>query len=113
MKVKSKKGRGGFVTNMEYRNITGKNVKYGYNLTMKYPYVDNAEDADDPKMPVLENYCINNLKCDGVEFPIIIEGIEGCTFNNIVLEDVELLNSKNVATVEFAENINMNKVTIK
>lgn len=113
IKVKSKKGRGGFVTNMEYRNITGKNVKFGYNLTMKYPYVDNAEVADDPKMPILENYCINNLKCDGVNKPIIIEGIEGCTFNNIVLEDVELLNSNNVVTIEFAENVNMNNVSIK
>ena len=113
IKVKSKKGRGGYVKNMEYRNITGKNVKYGFNLTMKYPYVDNAEDVTDPKIPVLENYCVNNLKCDGVEFPIIIEGIEDGVFKNIYLEDVELNDSKNVVTVEMAENVNMSNVTIK
>jgi len=108
IKIKSKKGRGGYVKNIEYRNISGKNVKYGIFLTMKYPYADSAEDVK--KMPILMNYSVSRLNCDDVEYPLIIEGVEDCPFKNINIENTVFAKSKNVATVELAENINMTNV---
>ena len=109
IKIKSKKGRGGYVRNIEYRNIIGKNVKYGIFLTMKYPYADSAEDVK--KMPILMNYAVSGLKCDGVEFPLIIEGIDDCLFKNINIENTAFAESRNVATIEFAENVNITDTT--
>ncbi len=112
MKIKSKKGRGGYVRNIEYRNITAKNLKWGINVTLKYAYDDQFSGNDLDAMPDISNIHYENIVCENAANSVLIQGVEDCHIKNVSLKNVTVINCGTPIGAEYTDNIEMNNVSI-
>ncbi len=112
MRIKSKKGRGGYVKNIEYRNIKAQKVKYGISITLKYSYDDKFAGNGLEAMPDIENIYYENYECDAPEKSIEITGVRDCHIKNISMKNIKMTNAATGICVECTDNINMENVSI-
>ena len=89
--IKSRRGRGGIVENIVYRNLSLKNItKQAITIDMNYDVGNNPDvDQSGPEgVPIFRDITIENLTCDGAADAIQIRGlqespVQGVTLNNI------------------------------
>lgn len=112
VKIKSKKGRGGYVKNIEYRNIKAENVLFGISITLKYSYDDQFAGNDLEAMPEVCNIHCENFECNGAENAIQLQGVDGCHISDISLKNVSISNAKNGFLAEYADNVNTQNISI-
>jgi polygalacturonase len=91
IRIKSKDGRGGFVENVDYKNIHMKKGMRGINLSYRYS-CEATDDAKEPGkyMPVLRNISFENITCDDVDDGISIDGIPGGVMENIHFKSIAM-----------------------
>jgi len=112
MKIKSKKGRGGYVQNIEYRNIKASKLLYGISVTLKYSYDDIFAGNDLEAMPDIKNIHFENFECDTAENAVLLQGVSGCHVSDISLKNINVKNAKNGIVCEYADNVSMENVSI-
>lgn len=112
LKIKSKKGRGGYVKNIEYRNITAENVRFGINVTLKYAYDDQFAGNDLEQMPEIENIHYENIMCDNAQNPVLIQGVKDCHIRNVSMNNVTAKNCDLPIAAEYTDNIEMCNVAV-
>lgn len=112
MRIKSKKGRGGFVRNIEYRNMKAEKVKYGISITLKYSYDDVFAGNGLEAMPEIGNIYYENYECDAPQKSIEITGVKDCHIKNIYMKDIKMTNAETAFCFECTDNINMENVSI-
>lgn len=114
IRIKTMKGRGGYVENIDIENI-----KSGYSrdsviyITMRYagePLDDKSKPIEN--MPELRNISIKNVcgKTKGCGIRII--GENGYEIKNLYLSDIDVT-SKDSLHIENVENLNMNNVNVR
>jgi len=90
LRIKSARGRGGIVKNIEYSNITMKNVKAPINITAYYPKIpkqDSAQAVTDTT-PKYSRIKIMNLTADSPKNAGFIVGTPEWPITEILLENV-------------------------
>lgn len=97
VRIKTRRGRGGTVENITYRNMKLKNiVKQAITIDMYYD-VGNNPDVDQggkEGLPIIRNVTVDNLTCDGAAQAILIRGLPDSAIENVTLRDVHIKNAK-------------------
>ena len=107
------KGRGGYIKNIDFENLSFKNVrKIAIKLTFRY----NAEPLDDQNAPVtdvpdLSSISVKNLKCERANYGAVIQGIKNFPLREIYLEDVDI-NAYHASIIEDVQGLYTDNVKI-
>ena len=97
VRIKTRRGRGGTVENIVYRNMTLKNIeKQAITIDMFYDVGNNpgVDQTGKDGIPVIRNVLVENLTCDGAAQAIVIRGLEDSLIENVTLKDVHVKNAK-------------------
>ncbi|XP_057439148.1 probable polygalacturonase isoform X2 [Lotus japonicus] len=89
IRIKTSRGRGGYVRNIYISNMTLVNIEYA--ITFNGLYGEHPDDAYDPNaLPVIEKITIKDVIGENIKQAGILEGIEGDNFVNICLSNISL-----------------------
>ncbi len=112
-RIKTMKGRGGYVENIDFENFTIQcATNQAISITMRYtgePLDDQSKPLEN--MPEIRNISVNNLKCVDSNAGIELYGIKGYELKNIHLSNLDIRSARPV----FAENVlglNMENVNL-
>src|SRR5215212_7771939 len=78
VRIKTRRGRGGTIENIVYRNVSIKNIqKQAITIDMFYDVGNNPEvDQSGPDgIPAIRDVTIENLHCEGAAKAIVIRGL--------------------------------------
>ncbi len=109
IRIKSGRGIGGLVYNVYYSNITMKNVTNPIYSTFDYPIPAGTDTLT--KIPVLNNFFINNLTATGSGNAGIINGLANSILQNIVFTNVNITAKKGM-TMSYANRVTFKNVII-
>ncbi|CAL9111555.1 unnamed protein product [Musa textilis] len=89
IRVKTAAGRGGYVRNIFYHNVTLDNVRVG--IVIKTDYNEHPDDGFDPKaVPTVENITFSGIHGQGVRVPVRIHGSEEIFIKGVSFEDMSV-----------------------
>ena len=113
IRIKTMKGRGGYVENLDFENLTIKHARNkAISVTMRYtgePLDDQSKPIEN--MPEVRNISINGLKCESALGSIELCGERGYDLKNIYLSDIDIT-AENQATIENVSGVHMDNVNI-
>lgn len=112
IRMKTMKGRGGYVENLEFRNIKIGRVNDAINLTYRYAG-EPLDDKSKPiaNMPVFRNISFSDITCEYAKNGIVLEGIKDYNIENIYFTDIDIKAEKGIRADCF-KNITMKNVSI-
>lgn len=112
IRIKAKDGRGGYVKNIDYRNIYMERGMRGINLSFRYS-CEATDDAKEPGryMPAFSNISFDGIRCDDVEIGISFDGIPGGKMENIYLNNVNMTAEKCISG-DSVWGLNMKNVNV-
>ena len=91
VRIKSRRGRGGFVENVRFNNWTMRNVGQAINVTSYYMMEGEARTSAQPvseKTPVFRNIAISGMTITGARVAINIEGLPEMPIKELRISDV-------------------------
>jgi polygalacturonase len=93
VRIKTRRGRGGTVENVVYRNMTLKNIrKQAITVDMFYDVGNNpAVDQSGPAgVPAIWNVTVENLTCDNADAAIVFRGLPESPIVGVALRDIRI-----------------------
>ncbi len=107
--IKTAPERGGYVRDIELRDIRcGKLRLQGFCITMGY-YVDDYQPGAHPHMPVIENILVEDFSCIHADTAVLLEGMAEQPLRNIVLRNVRAKGKTNLL-VNHVDDLHMERV---
>lgn len=89
MRIKTAPGRGAYVTNVVYRNITLENVRVG--IVIKTDYNEHPDEGFDPKaVPTIGNISYTSIHGHRVRVPVRIQGSAEIPVKNVTFHDMSI-----------------------
>ncbi|GLT70573.1 hypothetical protein SLA2020_426440 [Shorea laevis] len=89
VRIKTAPGRGGYVRDITYRNLTFDNVRVG--IVIKTDYNEHPDDGYDRKaLPVLRDISFTSVHGQGVRVPVRIHGSEEIPIRNVTFRDMSV-----------------------
>ncbi|KAI4344633.1 hypothetical protein L6164_011836 [Bauhinia variegata] len=89
VRIKTAPGRGGYVRQITYRNLTLDNVRVG--IVMKTDYNEHPDAGFDPTaLPVLKDISFTTIHGQGVRVPVRIHGSEEIPIRNVTFRDMSV-----------------------
>ena len=89
IRIKTALGRGGYVRNITYRNITFENVCVG--IVINTYYNQHPDAGYDPNaVPTLEDISFTTIHGDGVHVPVRIQGSKEIPVSNVSFQDISV-----------------------
>lgn len=89
IRIKTAPGRGGYVSQITYRNLTFKNVRVG--IVIKTDYNQHPGAEYDPKaLPILRDITFTAIRGHGVRVPVRIQGSEEIPVRNVTFQDMKV-----------------------
>ncbi|KAK6941271.1 Glycoside hydrolase, family 28 [Dillenia turbinata] len=89
VRIKTAPGRGGYVRNIAYRNLTFENVRVG--IVIKTDYNEHPDDDYDRKaFPILEDISYIGTHGHSVRVPVRIQGTEDIPVRNVTFRDLSI-----------------------
>lgn len=89
VRIKTAPGRGGYVRDISYRNLTFDNVRVG--IVIKTDYNEHPDEGFDPKaVPVLKNISYVQVHGHGVRVPVRIHGSEEIPIKDVTFQDISI-----------------------
>ncbi|CAL1370578.1 unnamed protein product [Linum trigynum] len=89
VRIKTAPGRGGYVQQIRYRNLTFDNVRVG--IVMKTDYNEHPDEGYDPKaVPVIKDISFTSIHGQGVRVPVRIHGSEEIPIKNVTFQDMSV-----------------------
>ncbi|KAL3654662.1 hypothetical protein CASFOL_001397 [Castilleja foliolosa] len=89
VRIKTAVGRGGYVRDIKYRNLTFNNVRVG--IVIKTDYNEHPDGGFDPKaFPILTDISYNTIHGEGVRVPVRIEGSDEIPVTNVTFRDMSV-----------------------
>nr|CAD1826093.1 unnamed protein product [Ananas comosus var. bracteatus] len=89
VRIKTAPGRGGYVRDISYRNLTFDNVRVG--IVIKTDYNEHPDEGFDPKaVPVLKNISYVQVHGYGVRVPVRIHGSEEIPIKDVTFQDISI-----------------------
>jgi polygalacturonase len=93
VRIKTRRGRGGTIENVVYRNMTLKNIrKQAITVDMFYDVGNNpAVDQSGPAgVPAIRNVTVENLTCDSADAAIVFRGLPESPITGVALRDIRI-----------------------
>jgi polygalacturonase len=93
VRIKTRRGRGGTIENVVYRNMTLKNIKkQAITIDMFYDVGNNPNvDQSGPEgIPIIRNVTVENLNCDNADTAIVIRGLPDSPITGVKLNDIRI-----------------------
>ncbi|XP_058108668.1 probable polygalacturonase [Magnolia sinica] len=89
VRIKTSPGRGGYVRNITYRNVTFDGLRVG--IVIKTDYNEHPDDGYDPKaVPIIEDITFNGIHGQDVRVPVRIQGSEEIPIRNVTFRDMSV-----------------------
>ncbi|OWM74381.1 probable polygalacturonase [Punica granatum] len=89
VRIKTAPGRGGYVRDITYRNLTFDNVRVG--IVIKTDYNEHPDEGYDPKaLPALKGITFSGVHGQGVRVPVRIHGSEEIPVKNVTFWDMSV-----------------------
>lgn len=89
VRIKTAPGRGGYVRDISYNNLTFDNVRVG--IVIKTDYNEHPDEGFDPKaLPTIERINFKGIHGQGVRVPVRIHGSEEIPVKNISFKDMSV-----------------------
>ena len=89
IRIKSMRGRGGYVTDVVCENIEINDVtEEAIQVSMFYPY--STVEPKNPVPPVFDGITIRNIHGTARKQALVLRGLEDSHVKNLVLEDIEI-----------------------
>ncbi|KAL6220896.1 hypothetical protein ACLB2K_008649 [Fragaria x ananassa] len=89
VRIKTAPGRGGYVRQITYRNLTFDNVRVG--IVIKTDYNEHPDDGYDRKaFPVIRDISFTSIHGQGVRVPVRIHGSEEIPIRNVTFRDMSV-----------------------
>lgn len=89
VRIKTAPGRGGYIRNIHYSNITFDNVRVG--IVIKTDYNEHPDDGYDPKaLPLIRDISFTGVHGWGVRVPVRIHGGEDIPVRNVTFRDMSV-----------------------
>ncbi|EMS51363.1 putative polygalacturonase [Triticum urartu] len=89
VRIKTAPGRGAYVNNIVYRNITLENVRVG--IVIKTDYNEHPDERFDPKaVPVVGNISYTSIHGQRVRVPVRIQGSAEIPVRNVTFHDMSV-----------------------
>ncbi|KAK1377856.1 putative polygalacturonase [Heracleum sosnowskyi] len=89
VRIKTAAGRGGYVKDITYRNLTFQNVRVG--IVIKTDYNEHPNGEFDPKaVPVLQDISYTSIHGEGVRVPVRIHGSSDIPVRNVTFRDMSV-----------------------
>ncbi|KAL3825449.1 hypothetical protein ACJIZ3_021478 [Penstemon smallii] len=89
VRIKTAPGRGGYVRDIKYQNLTFDNVRVG--IVIKTDYNEHPDEHYDPKaVPILEDISYTSIHGEGVRVPVRIQGSEEIFVSNVTFRDMSV-----------------------
>jgi polygalacturonase len=106
IRIKSKPGRGGYVENLYFQDITmDRIVGAAIHMTFRYgkTYSPNG------KQPRFRNFQIRNVTCNSAKQAVVVEGLAENHIQDVLLEDVRIT-AKRGLSAEYVKRLRLNRV---
>jgi len=89
VRIKTAPGRGAYVSNIVYRNISLENVRVG--IVIKTDYNEHPDEGFNPKaLPIIENISYTSIHGQGVRVPVRIQGSAEIPVKNVTFHDMSV-----------------------
>ncbi|KAK4786365.1 hypothetical protein SAY86_003054 [Trapa natans] len=89
VRIKTAPGRGGYVRDINYRNLTFHNVRVG--IVIKTDYNEHPDEGYDPKaLPMIEGITFTGVHGQGVRVPVRMHGSEEIPVRNVTFWDMSV-----------------------
>ncbi|KAG6658165.1 probable polygalacturonase [Carya illinoinensis] len=89
VRIKTASGRGGYVRNITYKNLTFDDVRVG--IVIKTDYNEHPDEGFDPTaFPVLEDISFTSVHGQGVRVPVRIHGSDKIPVRNVTFRDMSV-----------------------
>jgi polygalacturonase len=115
VRIKTRRGRGGVVENIVYRNMRLTNIaRQAITIDMFYDVGGNpnVDQSGADGVPVIRNVLVEDLKCDSAATAIVVRGLPESPMTGIALRDVEIT-AKEGVTITGAPDVRVNNVVVK
>ncbi|KAI3455164.1 hypothetical protein Pfo_011827 [Paulownia fortunei] len=87
IRIKTSPGRGGYVREITYRNLTLENVRVG--IVMKTDYNEHPDEGYNPNaLPLIEDINFDGIRGHGVRIPVRIYGSQEIPVRNVTFRDM-------------------------
>ena len=89
VRIKTAPGRGAYVRNITYRNLTFDDVRVG--IVIKTDYNEHPDEGYDPKaVPTLQDISFSGIHGQGVRVPVRMHGSEEIPVRNVTFQDMSV-----------------------
>ncbi|KAM7258370.1 hypothetical protein ACFE04_014111 [Oxalis oulophora] len=89
IRIKTAPGRGGYIKNITYNNLTFDNVRVG--VVIQTDYSEHPDEGFDPKaLPTVRNIVFNGVHGQGLRVPVRIHGSKEIPLRNITFKDLSV-----------------------
>ncbi|MBE7053126.1 MAG: glycoside hydrolase family 28 protein [Ruminococcaceae bacterium] len=112
--IKSMRGRGGYVENIDYENIKiDKCPRSVVKISMFYTGGDCVDSMNTEliNMPTLKNISVENVTCNKATTGITVEGYIDHEVENVYLKDITA-NAETPTVIKYVKNLNFENVSI-
>ncbi len=113
IKIKSCPGRGAYVKNIEYRNLSFEKVSYGVYITLRYACVCDPGVNLTTLLPDISDIYAENV--NGIiaeQYGVLIEGEQNCHIKNICLKEINIESAATGMRCECVDNLKMKNINI-
>ncbi len=116
VRIKARRGRGGVVENIVYKNLTLKNItKQAITIDMFYDVGNNpqVDQTGAEGLPIFRKITIDGLKCDGANVAIQVHGLPDSPITDLTLNDIQITGAKQGVAVGGVENVKGGNVSVQ
>ncbi len=111
IRIKSTRGRGGMVEDIQVNNIVMRNIQEEA-IVLDLKYSKMPEEPLSERTPIFRNINISNVTVTDVLIPIRINGLEESPITNVSISNVNIKNAKRPSSFKNCENIKLNGVYV-
>ncbi|WP_291767006.1 glycoside hydrolase family 28 protein [Caldivirga sp. UBA161] len=110
VRIKTTRGRGGVVENINVTNIRMVNIKYEA-VVIDMFYEKHPPEPASERTPKVRGISIRNITCDGAGQAILVNGLPEMPIEDLIIENIKVTSNKGVL-IENADNVKLSKVRV-
>lgn len=111
IRIKSTRGRGGVVEDIQVSNIVMRNIKKEA-IVLDLKYSNMPEEPVSERTPIFRNIHISNVTANDVNIPIKIIGLEESPIRDVSFTNINIKNAKNRSLFTDCEGIKLTDVFV-
>lgn len=110
IRIKSTRGRGGYVEDVRVSNIVMSNIKEAFVFNLKYS--DMPQEPKSERTPEYRNISVSDVIVRNVQTPLNIVGLEEAPITGIVLKNIQMEGAKGKSIIKDCKDIVLDNVVV-